>query len=210
MTWRRKPSTLVELWNGVRKVLEYGWIEDTCVHCCVSWEWRTVEVSPRHCVPLWRRTSESPSGGECRTRHETPSSGCTGCVPGQDRLDLGVAAVELAQTRAIPREGDDERLKRVARYLLGHPDYMRWYPVQEETNTVVLSTDAYWATCRETRRSNQGWTLQLGDHLIAAWSRVQPRIALSLGEAELYAGMRGVSETLGLFVHLMREFKSNK
>ena len=45
----------------------------------------------------------------------------------------------------------------------------------------------------------------LGNHLIAAWSRVQPRIALSSGEAELYAGLRGISETLG-FVHMMREF----
>ena len=45
----------------------------------------------------------------------------------------------------------------------------------------------------------------LGDHLIAAWSRVQPRIALSSGEAELYAGLRGISETLW-FVHMMREF----
>ena len=33
----------------------------------------------------------------------------------QDRLDFGVAAVELARTMAIPREGDNERLKRVAR-----------------------------------------------------------------------------------------------
>ena len=48
----------------------------------------------------------------------------------------------------------------------------------------------------------------MGDHLIAAWSRVQPRIALSSGEAELYAGMRGISETLG-FVHMMREFNTN-
>ena len=48
----------------------------------------------------------------------------------------------------------------------------------------------------------------MGNHLIAAWSRVQPRIALSSGEEELYAGMRGISETVG-FVHLMREFKSN-
>ena len=109
---------------------------------------------------------------------------------------------------AIPREGDDGRLKRVARYLHGNPDYLQWYPIQEERNTVVLSTDADWATCKETRRSNSGGTLQLGDHLIAAWSRVQPRIALSSGEAEVYAGMRGISETLG-FVHLMREFKSN-
>ena len=33
--------------------------------------------------------------------------------PAQDRLALGVAAVELAKTMAIPREGDNERLKRV-------------------------------------------------------------------------------------------------
>ena len=97
----------------------------------------------------------------------------------QDQLDLGVAAVEPAKTMAIPREGDDERLKRVARHLHGHPDCMQWYPVQEDTDTIVLSTDAEWATCREARRSNSGGTLPLGDHLIAAWSRVQPRIALS-------------------------------
>ena len=80
----------------------------------------------------------------------------------QDRLDLGVAEVELARTMSIPREGDDERLKRVARYLHGHRDYMHWYPVQEVMSTVVLSTDADWATCRETRQSNSGGALQLG------------------------------------------------
>ena len=41
------------------------------------------------------------------------------------------AAVELAKTMAIPREGDDERLKRVARYLHGHPDYLQWYPFRK-------------------------------------------------------------------------------
>ena len=56
----------------------------------------------------------------------------------QDRLDLGVAAVELAKTMAIPRESDDERLKCVARHLHGHPDHMQWNPVQEETDTVVF------------------------------------------------------------------------
>ena len=126
----------------------------------------------------------------------------------QDRLDLGVAAVELAKPVAVPKAGGNERLKRVARYLHGHPDHIQWYPVQEETNQIVLTTDAEWATCKESRRSNSGCTLQLGDHLIAAWSRVQPRIALSSGEAELYAGMRGIFAGLG-FVHMMREFKTN-
>ena len=33
-------------------------------------------------------------------------------------------------------------------------------------------------------------TVMLGNHLIAAWSRIQPRIALRSGEAELYAGLQ--------------------
>ena len=63
---------------------------------------------------------------------------------------------------AIPREGGDERLKRFARYLHGHPDYIQWHPVQDETKTVVLTTDADWATCRESRHSNSGGTLESG------------------------------------------------
>ena len=115
-----------------------------------------------------------------------------------------MAAVELAKTMAVPTEGNNERLKRVARYLHGHPDDIQWYPVHEETNNIVLTTDADRATCKESRRSNSGGTVQMVNHLIAAWSRVQPRIALSSGEAEQNAGMRGISETLG-FVHMMRE-----
>ena len=99
-----------------------------------------------------------------------------------------MAGVELAKTMAIPREGDNERLKRVARFLHGNPHYVQWYPLQEETNKVVLSTDADWATCRETRRSNSGGTVMLGNQLIA----------LSSGEAELCAGLRRISETLGI------------
>ena len=100
-----------------------------------------------------------------------------------------MAAVDLAKTRAMPRECDNERLKRVARYLHGNPGYVQWYPIQEETNTVVLSTDADWATCRETRRSNSEGTVILGNNLIAAWSQVQPRNTLISGEAEMYAGL---------------------
>ena len=112
----------------------------------------------------------------------------------QDRLDLGVAAVELAQTMAIPREGHNERLKRVARYLHGHPQ------VQEETNKIVLSTDAEWATCRETRRSSSGGTVLLGNHLIAAWSRVQPRVTFWRGRNCLLACAGSLKLWVGLFI----------
>ena len=131
------------------------------------------------------RSDRPMVSAEFATKHRAAVA--RGVYLAQDRLDLGVEAVELA------------------RYLHGNPDYMQWYRLQEETNTVVLSTDADWATCRETRRSNTGGTVMLGNNLIAAWSRVQPRLALSSGEAELYAGLRGISETLG-FMHMMREF----
>ena len=152
------------------------------------------------------RSDRLEVSAELATKHRAAVA--RGVYLAQDRLDLGVAAVELAKPMAIPREGDDERLKRVAWYLHGHPDDLQWYPCQEDTDTVVLTTDADWATCNKTRQSNSGGTLQLGNHLVVASSRVQPRIALSSGEAELYAGMCGSSETLG-FVQLMRESKSN-
>ena len=57
-------------------------------------------------------------------------------------------------------------------------------------------------------RKKRGGTLQLVKHLIAAWSRVQPRVAPSSGEAGSYAGMLGISENQG-FVDMIREFKTN-
>ena len=142
------------------------------------------------------RNDRREVGAELATKHRAAVARVVYLA--QDRLDLGVAAAKLAKTMAIPREGDDERLKRVGPRLHGHPDYMQRYPYQEDTETVVLTTDADWATIKESRRSNSGGTLQLGNHLIAAWSRVHPRIALSSGDAELR-----------FFVHMMREFKTD-
>ena len=132
------------------------------------WEWRQWSSPKPWQFPRPGSTGFGSGGSGARQNH--------GNSLAKDRLDLGVAAVELAKTMAIPRDGDDERLERVARYLHGHPVHMQWYPVQEDMSTVVLSADADWATCRETHRSNSGGTLQLGDHVIAAWSGVQPRI----------------------------------
>ena len=46
----------------------------------------------------------------------------------------------------------------------------------------------------------------MGPHVIHWWSRIQPRVALSSGEAELYAGLKGVSETIGL-LNMGRELR---
>ena len=107
------------------------------------------------------RSDRPKVSAELATKHRAAVA--RGVYFAQDRRDLGMVAVELAPTKAIPREGDDERLKRVARYLHGHPDYLQGYPVQEDTDTVVLTTNVDWGTCKESRRSNSGETLQLGE-----------------------------------------------
>ena len=41
--------------------------------------------------------------------------------------------------------------------------------------------------------------MMIGRHLVMHWCRLQDRIALSSGEAELYSGVRGISEAINLF-----------
>ena len=133
MTWKSKLFTLRDQWNGeqclavrpdqrdVRSLLrELG-----------------MEICRSVSTPLSLTVEEE--GGR-RDRHEFSAelakkhraSVARVVYLAQDRLDLGVAAVELAKTMAVPIEGDRERLKRVARYLHGHPDYIQWYPVQDK------------------------------------------------------------------------------
>ena len=38
----------------------------------------------------------------------------------------------------------------------------------------------------------------LGNHFIKGWSKTQRLVAISSGEAELYAGIKAASETLGM------------
>ena len=45
----------------------------------------------------------------------------------------------------------------------------------------------------------------VGAHLIAHWCRVQPRIALSSGEAEFYSSIRGVQEAINVEEMIIEE-----
>ena len=90
------------------------------------------------------RSDRSEVSAELATKLRAAVARC--CV-----LGPGSAGFGSGGTLAIPREGDDERLKPVARYLHGRPDDMQWYTVQEDTNTVVLTTHIDWATCQASR-----------------------------------------------------------
>ena len=114
----------------------------------------------------------------------------------QDRPDIAVAANQLARSMAVPREGDEKGIKRLIRYLAGSPRCVYVYRYQTEPTVIDVMSDSDWAGCRATRRSTSGGAVLHGSHLLLHWSKMQSNVALSSGEAELSAQVKGVSEGL--------------
>ena len=116
----------------------------------------------------------------------------------QDRPDLSVAARVLSQCMAHPREGVLQGVKRVIRYLRGRPRCVLLILTDGELDKIEVMTDSDWAGDVTTRKSCSGGSLQLGGTTVLHWSKLQSNVALSSGEAELNASVKGVSEAIGL------------
>ena len=59
-------------------------------------------------------------------------------------------------------------------------------------------SDSDWAGCRVTRKSTSGGIVMWGLHALEAYSSSQQTVALSSGEAEYYAVLKGGVEAVGL------------
>ena len=114
-----------------------------------------------------------------------------------DNPMISFASKELSRRMAKPVIGDNRRVKRVLRYLRGQPRTVYKFYWQDAPKNITVFTDSDWAGCVETRRSTTGGVMLLGGHLVHHWSRTQSNIALSSGEAELNASLRGGCEGLG-------------
>jgi len=64
--------------------------------------------------------------------------------------------------------------------------------------------DSDWAGCRKSRKSTSGGIIYFGEVAVKAWSWNQAVIALSSGEAEYYAALKGASSALG-FQSMLRD-----
>ena len=115
-----------------------------------------------------------------------------------DRPDLQYAAKGVAKCMARPKQKDWLLLKRVGRYLKGACRMVQLFEWQALPDMVAAYTDSDWAGDRESRKSTSGGLLMLGKHLIKSWSSTQKVIALSSGEAELYALLKGATQAKGL------------
>ena len=101
------------------------------------------------------------------------------CNVAPDRPDIAYAVKGLARHMASPSNGDWQRIRRFGRYLKGTPRLQQIYNWQHEQSVLNVYTDADWAGCRESRKSNTGGCIQIGTFTITAWSNTQSLVALS-------------------------------
>jgi len=116
----------------------------------------------------------------------------------QDRSDIQFAVKELCKNMSKPTGEDWNRLKRLGRYLIGRVRVVNTFKYQKWDGIVTAWTDSDYAGDKVSRKSTSGGLIMLGDHMIKSWSSTQPVIALSSGEAEYYAIVKGSSVGMGV------------
>ncbi len=117
---------------------------------------------------------------------------------GQDRADLQFGVKEIAKSMASPTQADVARLKRLAKYLSTYPFSVTTFRWGNCGGTAVGYSDSDWAGDTTTRKSTSGGCITIGGCAIKSWARTQRTVALSSGEAELYAANRTAQELLGI------------
>ena len=117
----------------------------------------------------------------------------------QDRPDGTYSSKELCRDFACPNDFSLQKLKRLGRYYVGRPRLVYKYPFSSKpTDTLDVYVDTDFAGCTQTRRSTSGGCALVNGYLVKHWSKTQPTIALSSGEAELVGIGQGMAQALGL------------
>ena len=116
----------------------------------------------------------------------------------QDRLDLAEAATHLARRMSEPREFDFVPLKRAARHLVGTPKAALRFRRQKHVAKITVFVDSDFAGDPVSRKSTTGLVAQIGYHTVKSGSTPQSLTALSVGEAEFCAVVKGGQVGLSL------------
>ena len=136
----------------------------------------------------------------------------------QDRPDLQETVRLLACSMAAPRQGDLVDLKRLTRYLKGHPcAQLRWfcseYPLSAfkgrcpftdcPGDSLHIFSDADWAGDPTSRKSATGFVAMRAGGCLRSASTTQSIIGLSSCESEFYALCRASATGLGVQSNLL-------
>ena len=116
----------------------------------------------------------------------------------QDRFDFAETAKHLAHRMSEPREFDFVSLKRAARYLVGKPTAALRCRRQKHVDKITVFMDSDFAGDPVSRKNTTGLVAQIGNRTVKSGSTLQSMTALSVGEAELYAVVKGGQVGLSL------------
>ena len=125
-----------------------------------------------------------------------------------DRPDMQFTSKELMRKMSVPVEDDEHKLKRAGRYLVGRLRPVLRIPWADVPERLTVYVDSDFAGCSATRKSTSGGAIMMGEVCLKSWAKTQPTIALSSGEAELGAVVRGAAEGLG-FLSVLADFGMN-
>jgi hypothetical protein len=154
---------------------------------------------------------------------------------GQNRSEIQFSVKELCRAMSCPKEDDWNKLKRLSRYLVGKERCTIFFKYQSKLDGVTVWTDSDFASTNPVRhsineeikdehfeminsinlegpascrRSTSGGLIMLGSHLIKSWSSTQKVTALSSGEAEYYAIVKGACQGIGVR-SMLQDFQVN-
>ena len=116
----------------------------------------------------------------------------------QDRPDITFATMKLCSKMSRPDAQDLKNMKRVGRFLVGKPRGGCRFERQAHPSALHALADEDWAGDRQSRTSVSGGMILHRKHLIKAWTKQQSIVATSSAEAELYAGNRAATESMGV------------
>lgn len=119
-----------------------------------------------------------------------------------DRWDLKFSCKEVTRDAGNPTLASAAKLKRLARYLKDNPRLIIIFVWQRSPACVKVYVDADHAGCPRTRKSTTGEVVKFGMHNLGEASMTQSLPALSSGESEFYAIVKGVVTGL-YFFHLL-------
>ena len=138
--------------------------------------------------------------GESATRYKSIAAKLNFVSP--DRPGILFATKECMRAMACPTELDEDKLKRLLRYLKGRPREAITMPrgrqLDSKLDRIIVFVDADFAGCAKTRRSTCGGCVLWGNGMLKAWSKTITTLALSSGESELAALAKGAAEGMGI------------
>ena len=114
-----------------------------------------------------------------------------------DRPDMQHAVRICSKSMSSPRVNDWQRPKRVARYVKGCPDTEIMFEWTTAPGRLIVRSDSDWAGDKSTRKSVSAGNIRCGQHLLLSWSKDQTVVAMSSGEAELYAACMAAQHAMG-------------